>query len=85
MARSLWGVLERDVVALAGLIVPKDLSKQQQLNFERDTAAAVDLGGDVGYYPQMQMHTVREILEDKRFKTPGVAGRGDPIPRLQVG
>ena len=85
VVRSLRGVLERDVAAMAGLIVLKDLGTRQRLNFEREMAAAGDLEGDGGYYPRMQILTVREILEGKRFKTPWVAGRGDPNPRLPFG
>ena len=74
--RALNGVLENDEALLAGLIIMEPLGDRKERNFNRFMA---DAGEEVisGIpYPRLQMLTVEQILSGKRFKTPGVVGRG---------
>ena len=41
-------------------------------------AGAGDLEAMGKQYPRMQLLAVEEILEGKRFDTPGAVGKGDP-------
>ena len=53
------------------------LGPTKERNFRRFMADADDLDVLGMQYPRMQMLTVPEILEGKRFETPGaVAGKG---------
>ena len=73
--RALKGVLSRDDALLAGLIIMEPLGGAKARNFSRevmDLAPLEILGIE---YPRMQILTVEEILEGKRFQTPTVAGR----------
>ena len=36
------------------------------------------------HYPRMQLLAVPEILEGKRFDTPGAVGKGDPQKRMDL-
>ena len=79
--RSLAGVREQRKEALAGLILLQSPSPTQRRNFEKEmTGAGIlkVLGKD---YARLQLLTVEEILEGKRFHTPGVAGKSfaDPV------
>ncbi len=74
--RALRGVLDSDAAVMAGLIVMEPLGPTKARNFHRFMAEAGDLDILGMQYPRMQMLTVPEILEGKRFATPGVAGRG---------
>ena len=85
VVRDLRGVLERDDAAMAGLIVMNDPGGRKTRNFNREMATAGDLDVNGVLYPRMQMLTVPEILEGKRFHTPGVFGRGVPDPVLPLG
>ena len=80
--RALHGVLERDEAAMAGLIVMDDLGDRKGRNFAREMASARDLMVLGRAYPRMQLLTVADILEGKRFDTPSVVGRGDQAPVL---
>ncbi len=73
--RDLRGVLERDMASMAGLIVMDDPGPRKRANFAREMAAAGDLDVFGTLYPRMQMLTVAEILDGKRFLTPGVVGQ----------
>ena len=80
--RALKGVLSRDEALLAGLIIMESLGGGKARNFNREAAdlkPANILGID---YPRMQILTVAEILEGKRFETPTVAGRHSLEPRM---
>ena len=80
--RELKGVLDDDDALMAGLIVLHPLSDRKRRNFEKFMASAgvmTILGID---YPRMQILTVEEILEGRRFKTPTVAGKYTPQPVL---
>ena len=82
MVRDLRGVLERDTALMAGLIVMDALGDRKMKSFEREMAQAGDLEVRGVFYPRMQLLTVPEIIDGKRFKTPGVFGRHTLEPRL---
>ena len=82
MVRALRGVLEQDNALMAGLIVLEDLSPRQRGSFERVMAEAGDLEVHGIPYPRMQLLTVRELQDDRRFKTPTVHGRREYEPVL---
>lgn len=86
VVRDLRGVLERDNALMAGLIVMDDLGARKTANFKREMGEAGDLDVSGVLYPRMQMLTVPEILEGKRFLTPSVA-RGKVLaqPALPLG
>ncbi len=86
VVRDLRGVLERENVPMAGLIVLKDLGDRKRRKFHQEMAQAGDLDVSGIHYPRMQMLTVPEILEGKRFQTPSIArGRGQSEPQLPLG
>ena len=74
--RELRGVLEDDRALMAGLIVMRPPGDRQATTFGQFRASAGDLKVHGRPYPRMQMLTVREILDGKRFDTPSVVGRG---------
>ena len=71
-------VLDHDTA----LIVMRPLGSTKQRNFDRFMADAGSLEILGIEYPKMQILTVGEILEWQRFKTPTVAGRHTPQPRM---
>ena len=73
--RDLRGVLERDEAEMAGLIVMDDPGPTKRKNFGREMASAGDLDVLGVHYPRMQLLTVGEILEGKRFHTPSAVGQ----------
>ena len=83
--RALRGVLDYDDALMAGLIVLHPFGTQKARNFERfmGEAGTLDIMGIE--YPKMQILTVADILEGKRFYTPSVAGRHEPQPVLPYG
>lgn len=74
--RALNGVLENDEALLAGLIIMEPLGDRKEKNFNRFMADAGEEIISGISYPRLQMLTVDEILAGKRFKTPGVVGKG---------
>ena len=80
--RDLRGVLERDPAMMAGLIVLDRLPERQARNFEREMAlaGATEILGIE--YPRMQMLSVPDLLDGRRFHTPSVAGRNILEPQL---
>ena len=83
--RDLRGVLENDDALMAGLIIMEPLGVAKERNFKKLMAGAGDLEVHGMHYPRMQLLTVEEILEGKRFATPNVAaGRREAQPRLPV-
>ena len=80
--RALKGVLDYDTALTAGLIVMQPLGAAKQRNFDRFMADAGTLEILGIEYPKMQMLTVGQILDGERFKTPTVAGRYTPQPRM---
>ena len=80
--RALRGVLDNEDALMAGLIVMEPLGKIQQRNFARFMAQAGDLVVNGFPYPRMQILTVPDILDGKRFSLPNIAGRHELQPRL---
>ncbi len=74
--RPLLGVLENDMALMAGIIVMDKIGDTKERNFRRFMAEAGDIDVLGVKYAKMQMLSVPEILEGKRFKTPSVSGRG---------
>ncbi|MYC34526.1 MAG: site-specific DNA-methyltransferase [Chloroflexi bacterium] len=80
--RALRGVLDYDDALMAGLIVLHPPAERQARNFAQFMAEAGELDILGIQYPRMQILTVAEILDGKRFMTPTVAGRHTPQPRF---
>ena len=80
--RALKGVLDYDTALIAGLITMNPIKETQARNFNRFMAEAGSLEILGIEYPRMQILSVGEILEGKRFETPTVAGRHEPQPRM---
>ena len=74
--RALRGVLENDDALLAGLIIMDKMGDRKTQNFQRFMAEAGDMDVLGMKYPRMQMLTVPEILDGKRFHAPGAVARG---------
>ena len=74
--RALRGVLEADEAWMAGLIILHPLGVVKKRNFQRFMAQAgqADVFGMT--FPRMQMLTVQEILDGKRFHAPSGVARG---------
>ena len=75
--RELRGVLDNDDALLAGLIILEPLGDRKERNFRKFMADAGDLDALGVQYARLQMLTVADILEGKRFHTPGAVGRVD--------
>ncbi len=84
VVRDLRGVLERDEAEMAGLIVLEELGDRKRANFAREMGAAGDLDVFGIKYARMQLLTVAEILDGKRFHTPGAVGRASGQERLAL-
>ncbi len=82
VVRELRGVLEREEASMAGLIIMDPLNVTKMRNFKREMATAGDVTISGVYYPRMQLLTVPEILEGRRFDTPGVVGKQEAQPVL---
>ena len=80
--RELKGVLDYDTALMAGLIIMEPLGTVKARNFAKFMGEAGTLKILGIEYPRMQLLTVEEILEGKRFQTPTVAGRHETEPRL---
>ena len=82
LVAELRGALERDKASMAGLIVMEPLGPSKADHFQRAMSAAGDLELYGTPYPRMQLLTEQEILDRKRFHTPGVVGRSAAQPTL---
>ena len=80
--RALKGVLDYDNALMAGLITMNPIKDTQARNFAKFMADAGTLDILGIEYPRMQILSVREILEGKRFQTPTIAGRHILSPRM---
>ena len=83
--RALHSVLEREEASIADLVIMQPLGDRKLANFQRLTNEAGDLEILGKAYPSMQILSLLEILEGKRFDTPGAVGRGDPQQVLSFG
>ena len=80
------GTMEREGAPMSGLIIMDYLGDRKAKNFKAEMAQAGHLEVSGVEYPRMQMLTVPEILEGKRFLTPSVArGRTVAQPSLPLG
>ena len=59
-----------------------ELGDRKTRNFAREMASAGDMAMLGKKYARMQLLTVPEILDGRRFETPSVVGRGDQTPVL---
>lgn len=73
---ELRGVLDNDDALMPGLIVLDPFGPTKERNVRRFMAEAGDLDVRGVKYARMRLLTAADILEGKRFLTPGVAGRG---------
>ncbi len=80
--RALKGILENDSASMAGLIVLHPLSQTKLRNFQRFMAVAGEMNVLGIDYPRMQILTIAEIVDGKRFHTPTIMGRHEPQPVL---
>jgi len=71
VARTLRGVLEREQVEMAGLILLKAPTGQQAKNFKAEMAEAGSINIDGKNYARMQLLSVEDILTGKKFNVPG--------------
>ena len=84
VVRALRGVLEGDDALLAGLIVMHPLGHRQARNFRQLMAEAGDLRVGDTLYPRMQLLSIPEILEGKRFESPTIKARGSGQMLLEL-
>ncbi len=75
--RALHSVMERDEAEMAGLIIMEPLGERKERNFHKMMAEAGDMEVYGKQFPRMQMLTVAEIIEGKRFETPFPQGKRD--------
>lgn len=75
-------MLDNDHALLAGLIILEPFGPAKERNVRRFMAEKGDLDVMGVKYARMQMLTVDDILEGKRFQTPGIAGRGLAQPNM---
>ena len=75
--RALHSVMNRDGAEMAGLIIMEPLGERKERNFHKLMAEAGDLEVFGKQFPRMQMLTVGEIIEGKRFETPFPQGKRD--------
>ena len=73
--RELRGALAYSGALLAGLIILQPLGATKELNFKREMARAGRITIRGREFAKMQLLTVEELLEDKRFDTPPVLGK----------
>ena len=75
--RALNAVLTFDNVQMAGLIVLHDLGAQQRKNFLQTMALAGHVKIAGVEYPRLQMLSVQEMLDGRRFHMPRPVGRSE--------
>lgn len=83
--RALGGVLDNDRAMMAGLIYMEPLGATKERNFRRFMGEAGDVEILGVPYPRLQMLSVEQILEGKRFNTPGVVGKGKDSQQAKLG
>ena len=73
--RALAGVIDEEDYPMGGFITRKTLGRMQKKNFLDfcRTKREVEIGG--AFYPRLQILSVEEIFEGKRFNTPLIRGR----------
>ncbi len=79
--RALHSVLEREEAQMAGLITMEPLPDRKRQNFGKLMAEAGEVEVHHRPYSRMQILSVPEILEGKRFDTPWPMGRQSTVRR----
>ena len=85
--RALHSVLEREEALMAGFIVMEPLGERKMSNFQKliSEAGDMDVQNSARPYPRIQILSVPEILEGKRFDTPTPMGKAQsPQANLQL-
>ena len=82
--RALAGVVNNDQALMGGLIYMEPLGTTKERNFKRFMGEAGDVDILGVLYPKLQMISVDEILEGKRFNTPGVVGKGQDSQQTKI-
>ena len=80
--RALAGVLHNEDSPLGGFITRKPLGRVKRRNFEDFCRECGNFEMNGEMYPCLQVLSIPEILEGKRFKTPGVRGRRESNQEL---
>ena len=75
MLRALAGVIDEADYPMGGFITRKTLAPRQRTNFLKFCREKGDIEIDGVSYPKLQILSVQEILDGKRFKTPLVRGK----------
>ena len=83
MLRELRGVLENGSAQMGELIVLHDLGETKRRKFKRFMGEAGDMHHMGRKYPRLQLLTVADILEGRRFDTPGAVGRQHGQTKMQ--
>ena len=73
--RGLRGALADSGALMAGLIIQHPLGATKERNFKREMVRAGSITIRGRDFPKMQLMTVEELIEGKRFDTPPVLGR----------
>ena len=73
--RGLRGALADSGALMGGLIILHPLGATKERNFKREMVRAGHITIRGRDFPKMQLMTVEELLEGKRFDTPPVLGR----------
>ena len=71
--RDMRGVLEREGAKIAGLILLHKLTDRKRKNFEKEIATSGEILIEGKEYQRLQILTIEEILEGKKFEIPGYA------------
>lgn len=85
--RALHSVLEREEALMAGLITMEPLPDRKKANFLKLAAEAdiLEIPGSAHDYPKLQILSVPEILEGRRFDTPTPMGKSEsPQKKIQL-
>ena len=69
---------------MAGLIVLEPISPTKERNFKQFMAGTGHYDDSGMQYPRLQILTVSEILEGKRFETPPPRAQGEKKPQLPL-
>ena len=82
--RKLQWALDNNDAKMAGLIMLEPISPTKERNFKQLTASAGHYDDSGTAYPRLQILSVSEILEGKRFKSPPPRGKWEQSPQLPL-
>ncbi len=83
MVRAMRGVLDHDSADMAGLVV-MEIGDRKRENFLAEMARAGDIEIMGRKYPRMQLLTVEEMLNGKKFDTPNIATSPNPQQVIEM-